>query len=125
MIDHVSIGVRDLGASAMLYEAALAPLGYKRLVDTPSRIAFGTKYPEVWLNARPKMGPVDADTGSHVCLRARSQEAVDAFWQGAIGHGGTDDGKPGPRKATMVTYYAAFVRDLDGNRIEVMTVPAG
>lgn len=123
MLDHISIGVRDLAASARLYEAALEPLGYRRMVDTPTRVAFGGKYPVLWLNARPGMQPVDPDTGSHACLRARSQEAVDAFWHAAIAQGASDDGKPGPRKATLVTYYAAFIRDPDGHRIEVMTVP--
>lgn len=125
MIDHISLGVRDLSASARLYEAALAPLGYRCLVETATRVAFGTKYPEFWLNARPKMPPVDTDTGSHVCLRARTTEAIDQFHRNAIEHGGIDDGSPGLRQATMVRYYAAFVRDLDGHRIEVMTVPAG
>lgn len=124
MIDHVSIGVRDLAVSAAFYEQALAPLGLKRLVDTQARVAFGTRYPELWLNHRPHMSIVPADTGSHLCLRARSTEAIDGFHQAAISSGGTDDGAPGLRQATMVTYYAAFVRDPDGNRIEVMTVPS-
>ena len=123
MIDHVSIAVRDLAKSADFYGAALAPLGYSRLVDLPTRVAFGTTYPEVWLNARPRMPSIDADTGAHVCLRARATEAVDAFHRHALEAGGVDDGKPGPRQATQVTYYAAFVRDPDGNRLEVMTVP--
>jgi catechol 2,3-dioxygenase-like lactoylglutathione lyase family enzyme len=123
MIDHVSIGVSDLQASARFYEAILAPLHYRRLVDTPSRVAFGTKYPEIWLNFRPKMAAVDADTGSHICLRSRSCDAIDAFYGIATANGGRDDGRPGLRQATMVEYYAAFVRDLDGHRIEVMTVP--
>jgi len=123
MIDHVSIGVRDLQASAQFYEAILAPLQYRRLVDTSSRVAFGTKYPEIWLNSRPDMTAVDADTGSHVCLRCRSRDAIDAFHSIATANGGRDDGQPGLRQATMVEYYAAFIRDPDGHRIEVMTVP--
>ena len=75
-------------------------------------------------NARPGMSAVPIDTGAHLCLRARTPEAVDAFHARALANGGTDDGAPGLRAATMVTYYAAFIRDPDGNRIEVMTVPA-
>jgi catechol 2,3-dioxygenase-like lactoylglutathione lyase family enzyme len=123
MIDHVSLGVRDLAASAAFYEAALASLGYRRLVEGGSRVAFGKSYPEVWLNARPQMPPVAEDTGSHICLRAQSMEVVDAFHRRALLCGGSDDGRPGMRQATMVAYYAAFVRDPDGHRIEVMTVP--
>lgn len=123
MIDHISIAVRDLAASAAFYEAVLAPLGFTRLTERPTTVGFGTKYPEFWLNARPAMRPVDDDTGVHICLRARSAEAVDAFHARALAHGGRDDGAPGPRQATLVVYYAAFIRDPDGNKIEVMTVP--
>ena len=124
MIDHVSIAVRDLALSAAFYDEILEPLGMQRLIDDQARVAFGSKYPEVWLNARPNMRRIDPETGAHVCLRARSTDAVDAFHRRAIERGGTDDGGPGLRKATLVTYYAAFVRDPDGNRIEMMTVPA-
>lgn len=123
MIDHVSLGVADLTRSAVLYEAALAPLGHRRLVETATRVGFGTKYPLLWLNARPSMAPVDPATGAHVCLRARTREAVDAFHAAALTKGASDDGAPGLRPATIVVYYAAFIRDLDGNRVEVMTVP--
>ena len=124
MIDHVSLGVRDLRAAAAFYEAALAALGYRRMVETDLRVAFGKRYPEVWLNARPQMAPVEQDTGSHICLRARSVQDVDAFHARALLRGGRDDGRPGMRQAAMVAYYAAFVRDPDGHRIEVMTVPS-
>jgi catechol 2,3-dioxygenase-like lactoylglutathione lyase family enzyme len=123
MIDHVSVPVRDLQASAHFYERILEPLGYARLVDRPATIGFGMKYPEFWLNARPAMPPAASDTGLHICLRARSVDAVQQFHAPALAHGGTDDGAPGPRQATMVVYYAAFIRDPDGNKIEVMTVP--
>src|SRR4051794_4854799 len=118
MIDHVSVGVSDLGRAANLYEQALAALGYIRLVDTPERVAFGLKYPEVWLNHRPGMTRLPLTTGAHLCLRARSTEAVDAFHRAALAAGASDDGAPGLRQATQVTYYAAFIRDPDGNRIE-------
>jgi catechol 2,3-dioxygenase-like lactoylglutathione lyase family enzyme len=124
MIDHVSLAVRNLGASAAFYQTVLEPLGLTMLVEQPHRVGFGAKYPELWLNARPGMAPVAEDTGAHVCLRARTTEAVDAFHAAALVAGGTDDGKPGPRKATVVIYYAAFIRDPEGNRLEVMTVPA-
>jgi catechol 2,3-dioxygenase-like lactoylglutathione lyase family enzyme len=123
MIDHVSIAVRNLDVSARFYQLILEPLGYTRQAEHPTRVAFGTKYPELWLNARPAMAAIAPDTGSHICLRARSVEAVDAFHARALANGGTDDGAPGLRQATQVRYYAAFIRDPDGNRLEVMTVP--
>jgi catechol 2,3-dioxygenase-like lactoylglutathione lyase family enzyme len=70
MIDHVSIAVRDLAASAAFYEAVLASLGHARLIERPHTIGFGKRYPEFWLNHRPGMAAVAADTGVHVCLRA-------------------------------------------------------
>lgn len=124
MIDHISIAVRDLHASAAFYQHVLGPLGYIRLTERPATIGFGLKYPEFWLNARPSIRPPDDDTGAHVCLRARSIEAVQEFHARALAGGGRDDGAPGPRQASMVVYYAAFIRDLDGNKIEVMTVPS-
>lgn len=123
MIDHVSIPVRDLAASAAFYEEVLAPLGLARLVDRPATVGFGKRYPEFWLNARPAMSPIPADTGAHTCLRAPGTEAVDAFHRRALALGATCDGPPGPRQAAVTTYYGAFVRDNDGNRIEAVTFP--
>jgi catechol 2,3-dioxygenase-like lactoylglutathione lyase family enzyme len=121
MIDHVSIAVRDLAASARFYETVLATLGYAKLADRPATIGFGKKYPEFWLNERHNMTPVDADTGMHVCLRASSVEAVQAFHAAAIKAGGTSDGAPGPRSGQIGGYYAAFIRDPEGNRVEAAT----
>ena len=125
MIDHVSIAVRDLDACGRFYEAVLAALGYAKLIARPATIGFGKKYPEFWLNERRAMTPVDPDSGTHVCLRASSVEAVQAFHAAAIAGGGTSDGAPGPRPEYTAGYYAAFVRDPEGNRIEAVTFTAG
>jgi catechol 2,3-dioxygenase-like lactoylglutathione lyase family enzyme len=121
MIDHVSIAVRDLAASARFYEPVLATLGQSKLVARPGTVGFGKKYPEFWLNERRAMTPVDADSGTHICLRAPDPAAVDAFHAAALVAGGTSDGAPGPRPEYTPGYYAAFVRDPDGNRIEAVT----
>ncbi len=121
MIDHVSIAVRDLAGCARFYEAVLATLGFQKLADRPATIGFGKKYPEFWLNERRNMTPVDAGTGTHICLRASSVEAVHAFHAAALEAGGTSDGEPGPRSGQIGGYYAAFVRDPEGNRIEAAT----
>ena len=123
MIDHVSIGVSDLTRSAAFYAAVLGTLGMTRLVMREGTQGFGKRYPEVWLNHRPDMTTVPAATGIHLCLRARSEEIVRAFHAAALANGGSDDGPPGPRQAAMTPYFAAFVLDPDGNRIEAATFP--
>jgi catechol 2,3-dioxygenase-like lactoylglutathione lyase family enzyme len=124
MIDHVSIAVRDLEGCGRFYETVLATLGYARLATRPATIGFGKKYPEFWLNERRNMTPVDPDSGVHICLRARGADVVQAFHAAAIKAGGASDGEPGPRSGQMKGYYAAFIRDPEGNRIEAATFTA-
>lgn len=120
MIDHVSIGVRDLASSTRFYEAALAPIGYAKLREKAGTVGFGKRYADFWLNARPTREPRH-DEGMHVCLRAATTEAVDAFHRAALEAGATSDGAPGVRPEYSDGYYAAFIRDPDGHRIEVVT----
>jgi catechol 2,3-dioxygenase-like lactoylglutathione lyase family enzyme len=121
VIDHVSVGVRSLGEAERFYEAVLGALGYAKLVVRPATIGFGRRYAEFWINLRPAMAG-DRDGGAHVCLRARSQDEVHRFHAAALAHGGADDGAPGPRQHDDPgrIYYAAFIRDPDGNRIEAV-----
>ena len=121
MIDHVSIAVRDLQASARFYEVVLAPLGYTKLESRPETVAFGKAYAEFWLNHRSNMTLVAADAGAHTALRASSRDAVDAFHAAALAAGGTSGGAPGLRPQHGEGYYAAFIRDPDGNKIEAVT----
>lgn len=122
MIDHTSIAVRDLKKGEAFYTALLAPLGMAKLREWPdAAIGFGKKYPEFWINRRAAMDRVADDSGVHICLRAPSAEAVDAFYAAALAAGGTSDGAPGVRPEYHQTYYAAFIRDPDGNRIEAVT----
>jgi catechol 2,3-dioxygenase-like lactoylglutathione lyase family enzyme len=120
MIDHVSISVRDLAKAAAFYDAVLAPLGMAQVRDRGTRIGYGKTYPEFWINARPDRAQAP-DTGLHICLRAISTQAVDAFHAAALKAGGASEGAPGPRPQYSDRYYAAFVVDLDGNRIEAVT----
>jgi len=125
MIDHVSIAVRDLEATARFYEAVLAPLGYAKMIARKTTVGFGKKYPDFWINLRPNMTTPDPDGGVHVCLRAPDSAAVDAFYAAALKAGGKADGPPGPRPEYTPGYYAAFVLDPDGNRIEAVTFVDG
>ncbi len=127
MIHHLSLGVSDIVRAAAFYDAALAPLGCGR----------------VWSDIRPGepdqavgYGPpgggdklalkehgdaaVAPGTGFHVAFAAPDRQAVDAFHQAALAAGGRDNGAPGLRPDYGSTYYAAFVIDPDGHRIEAV-----
>ena len=122
MIDHVSIAVRNLKAGERFYTVLLATLGMTKLREWPdAAIGYGKKYPEFWINRRTDMTPVAADSGVHVCLRASDAAAVDAFHAAALAACGSSDGAPGLRAHYHENYYAAFISDPDGNRIEVVT----
>jgi catechol 2,3-dioxygenase-like lactoylglutathione lyase family enzyme len=122
MIDHISLAVRDLKNAEPFYTALLAPLGMTKLREWPAAaIGFGKKYPEFWINRRDDMNRVADDSGVHICLRAPDSAAVDAFHAAALKGGGTSDGAPGLREKYHNNYYAAFIRDPDGNRIEAVT----
>jgi len=125
LIDHVSVAVSDLARSGAFYDAVLAPLGLARLVTRDATIGFGKTYPEFWINLRAGMPKVPYESGTHICLRARTSADVDAFHAAALGAGGVSDGVPGIRPHERVKYYAAFVIDPDGNRIEAVTFPQG
>ncbi len=121
MIDHVSIAVSHLQRATRFYEQVLAPLGLAKLVERAGTAGFGKRYPEFWVNLRPGHVGEPAGSGAHVCLRARDVDAVDGFFAVATEHGGEPDGPPGMRPDYTDTYYAAFIRDPDGNRIEAVT----
>ena len=121
MIDHVSVPVRDLAAAMRFYEAVLGALGFTALERREATVGFGKQYAEFWINLRSDMKAPPANSGAHVCFRARSTELVDAFHAAALAGGGASDGAPGLRPQHGEGYYAAFVRDRDGNRIEAVT----
>ncbi len=123
MIDHVSVGVRDLAKAAAFYDAVLPALGYVKLEDRETTKGWGKpgKHAEFWINSRPAVAKVSPDSGTHICLRAKDTKAVDDFHGAALKAGGSSDGAPGPRPHFGAGYYAAFIVDLDGNRIEAVT----
>lgn len=121
MIDHVSIPVSDLEQSTRFYESVLSKIGSSKLIEMPTTVGFGKKHPEFWLNHRPATDGHRIDDGFHVCLRVRTIDQVREFYELAIELGAESDGEPGPRPQYSPSYYAAFIRDQDGNRIEVVT----
>ena len=116
MIHHLSIGVSDIAKARKFYDAALAPLGAKCLSEDASALGYGGRRSASWLlaaDAVPHNIP-----GLHICFEAGKRAQVDAFYAGALGAGGRDNGKPGIRADYGANYYAAFVTDPDGNRLE-------
>jgi catechol 2,3-dioxygenase-like lactoylglutathione lyase family enzyme len=118
MLDHVSIGVSDIERAGKFYDAALKPLGYARLSDGESALGYGEKGSFLWLLAVKKPVKPDTESGLHFCFVAKDRAGVDAFHAAALKHGGKDNGKPGLRADYGQKYYAAFVVDPDGYRIE-------
>lgn len=121
MIDHVSIAVQDLERARHFYRAVLGALGLAELETRGATAGYGKQYPEFWLNKRSDMTAAGAGSGAHVCFRVPNPQAVDAFHAAAVQGGGASDGKPGLRPQHGEGYYAAFIRDPDGNRIEAVT----
>jgi catechol 2,3-dioxygenase-like lactoylglutathione lyase family enzyme len=121
MIDHVSIGVRDFDRALRFYETVLATLGMSKLIERADNAGFGKKYPDFWINRRSDLATPRPDDGMHVCLRAGSADDVRAFHQAALAAGGASDGAPGLRPDYTPNYYAAFIRDPEGNRLEAVT----
>ena len=124
MLHHVSIGVADVGRAAQFYDAVLAALGYRRVMEfLPHALAYGEKMPEFWLSKPHDQNAPSAGNGAHIAFTANNAKGVDAFHAAAIGAGGKDEGAPGPRPEYTKNYYGAFVRDPYGNKIEAVFLP--
>ena len=124
MLGHVSIGVKDLAKARSFYDAALKPLGYKCLVEGAEYLGYGAASPELWILAVKHPVPPDRESGLHFCFDAAKRKDVDAFHAAAVKSGGSDNGKPGLRADYGENYYAAFVVDPDGYRLEAYTSSA-
>lgn len=118
MFDHISIGVGDVRRSRAFYDAALAPLGVTRLYADEGSLGYGKDSARWWANAATAPVPANKESGLHFCFAAPSRASVDAFYAAALAHGGQDNGAPGLRKSYGPGYYAAFVIDPDGYRLE-------
>lgn len=118
MIDHVGFEVADLTASARFYDAVFAKLGGRRIVDGERAIAYGVHEPRLWIVAR---GNAARPGFGHVAITAAGRPAVDAAFAAGIAAGGRSDGDPGPRPQYGKRYYAAYLLDPDGLRVEVVS----
>jgi catechol 2,3-dioxygenase-like lactoylglutathione lyase family enzyme len=125
MIAHMSIGVRDIDRSKRFYDAALEPLGYRcvRAARTATGYGYGAETIAFWVMLAEHPIAPDEKSGLHVCFAAPSAAAVEAFHAAALRSGGQDNGRPGLRPLYAPDYYAAFVIDPDGYRIEAYFGP--
>jgi catechol 2,3-dioxygenase-like lactoylglutathione lyase family enzyme len=118
VIDHIGFEVTDLKRSARFYDAVLYALGARRMVQSAHAVAYGVNAPQVWIVVRDR--PPGPGYG-HLALEASGKVAVDAAHAAGLASGGTDDGAPGPRPQYGERYYAAYLRDPDGLRLEVVS----
>ncbi len=121
MLLDVVVGASDLSRSARFYDAALGALGYARSPNPEAGwVNWGPDYDGgvAFCICRPFDGkPPTAGNGTMVTFRAQSAEAVQAFHAAALAHGGTDEGTPGTRDRYDPSFYVAYVRDPDGNKL--------
>jgi catechol 2,3-dioxygenase-like lactoylglutathione lyase family enzyme len=118
VIDHAGFEVSDIVRSAAFYDAVFFALGGRRVHNAPRAIAYGTVGPSLWIVVRGR--PAAAGYG-HIALSASGRAAVDAAHAAGLAHGGSDDGPPGPRPRYGARYYAAYLRDPDGLRVEIVS----
>lgn len=120
MLDHVSLAVTDLDRSRRFYDAALVALGIEPLPSDGRTASYERAGRDDFNLIRSEVRPVSPH-GSHTCFLAPSRDTVRAFHREGLAHGGTDDGAPGLRPEYSPVYFAAFLMDPDGHRIEAVT----
>ena len=118
MIDHVLIGVRDIATAKRFYDAALQPLGYECLSQAEGSLGYGRGAVEYWISVVQHPVAPHPESGLHFCFSAPTRKSVNSFHTAALQAGGRDNGAPGVRADYDANYYAAFVVDPDGYRIE-------
>jgi catechol 2,3-dioxygenase-like lactoylglutathione lyase family enzyme len=117
LIDHLSLQVRDVAASAAFYDTVLAPLGGKRMLDFGEVVGYGTDRPTFWIGPATTAGePREV----HVAFVAADRAAVHAFFDAAVATGAEVLHEPRVWPEYHPTYYGAYVRDLDGNNVEAV-----
>jgi catechol 2,3-dioxygenase-like lactoylglutathione lyase family enzyme len=121
MLHHVSFSVLDVARSAAFYDAALGSLAYHRVWSFPTAIGYGLGAGGDKFAIKLGADTVAPSAGFHLAFAARTNADVDELYANALLNGGTDNGPPGLRMRYGPDYYAAFVIDPDGYRIEAVT----
>ncbi|MDQ6730349.1 MAG: VOC family protein [Actinomycetota bacterium] len=118
MIDHLGFEVTELARSGRFYDAVFYALGARRMVESEHAVAYGVNSPVIWFVVR---GRAPAAGYGHVALQASGKVAVDAAHRSGIASGGRDDGAPGQRPSYGRRYYAGYLLDPDGLRVEIVS----
>lgn len=122
-ISHITLGTNDRARAAAFYDAVLGALGFLRLdkpADKPLAYEKDGGLPTVYITAPIDERPATWGNGTHIAFRATDKSEVHAFHKLALENGGTCEGPPGPRPQYTDTYYAAYVRDPDGNKLQAV-----
>ena len=118
MIDHVGFEVTELVRTGRFYDAVFFALGARRLHESPHAVAYGVNGPLIWFVTR---GHAPAPGYGHLALQASGKAAVDAAHAAGVASGGSPDGTPGQRPQYGRRYYAGYLRDPDGLRVEIVS----
>jgi catechol 2,3-dioxygenase-like lactoylglutathione lyase family enzyme len=124
MFNHISIGVRDIARSKAFYDSALEAIGYRRLSESEDSLGYGKEEAVFWVNLANSPVPDDPKSGLHFCFEAPDRDSVARFHAAARAAGDRDNGKPGIRADYSPDYFAAFVVDPDGYRLEALHLGA-
>lgn len=123
VLSHITLGTNNYERAAMFYDATLATLGFERIPKPPGKPPLYAKnngMPYLYLYQPFDGRPATWGNGTHVAFPAATTDEVDAFHAAALEHGGSDEGAPGPRAHYGPDYYAAYVRDPDGNKLQAV-----
>jgi catechol 2,3-dioxygenase-like lactoylglutathione lyase family enzyme len=125
MIGYVTVGTSDLERAARFYDPIAAELGSGRFMEGEGHIAWGTPGGGAGIAAtKPFDGnPASIGNGVMVALEAKDAAQVDRLYEIALAHGGSDEGAPGPRGDG--SFYAAYFRDPDGNKLNAFCMTGG
>jgi catechol 2,3-dioxygenase-like lactoylglutathione lyase family enzyme len=124
MLHHVSLGTDDLQRARDFYDPVMRELGLRRTLDVEDAVGYGAGITAFSLNLPTDGAPATPGNGVHVAFEVENRAVVDSFFRTALANGAVGEGEPGLRLQYDANYYAAFVRDPDGNKIEAVTFAA-
>ena len=128
VISHITLGTNDKSRSKAFYDAALGAIGFKRVpkpAEKPLAYDRNGQMPTIYIYTPEDGRPATWGNGTHVAFTADTRQQVDAFHAAAMHNGGMDEGPPGLRSHYGPNYYAAYVRDPDGNKLQAVCYASG